>query len=150
MGNKVKKGDKWVVETFDDICSHELSSLSKVTKIRSHKQMTTTSKKLIDGLYSCGIGPSNISRVLNHRNSGMDVGDFTAADCKNHLVKASKNNVGRHCLKVFGYFQRKARTKEGLLKKMEVDENNQIRSVFWLIIDQDYHICNSKMLSYLT
>lgn len=52
---KVKDGDKWVVEAFNNIHLHELSSPSKVLKIWSHKKMTPTWKKLIDELVYCGI-----------------------------------------------------------------------------------------------
>lgn len=69
--------------------------------------MTTTLKRLIDELYSCNNGLLKISRVLNHRYGGLDVGDFTATNCTNHLMKACENNVGWHRLKVLKYFQRK-------------------------------------------
>lgn len=104
---KLKEGGKWVVEAFDDIYSHELASPSKVSKIRSNKKLSSTLKKLIDEFYSCGIGPSKITRVLNHNGGGIVMGEFTSNDCRIHLSKAQKNNIGQHCSKVLKYFQKK-------------------------------------------
>lgn len=79
--HKIKDVGKWVVKAFYDVYSYELSSPFKIVKIRSHKKMTTTLKKLMDELYSCGIRPSKISRVLNYRGGGFDGGDFSLNDC---------------------------------------------------------------------
>lgn len=79
---KLKERGKWVVEAVDDIHSHRFASPSKVQNIRSHKNLASTSKKLIGELYFCGIGPSKITRVLNHNGGGIDKGEFTLNDCK--------------------------------------------------------------------
>lgn len=42
--NKVNNGGKWVVKEFDDIHSHELTSPSKLSKMRSHKKSIVVSK----------------------------------------------------------------------------------------------------------
>lgn len=55
--------------------------------------MASTSKKLIGELYFCGIGPSKITRVLNHNGGGIDKGEFTLNDWKNYLSKVRKNNI---------------------------------------------------------
>lgn len=128
---KLKGGGKWVVEALDDIHSYELAPPSKVQNIRSHKKLSFTTRKLIDEPYSCDIGPSKITRVLNHNSGGINKRELTSNNCRNHLSKARKNNIGWHCLKVLEYFQRKIEIDEGFFFKMEEDENNQVGSLFW-------------------
>lgn len=53
---KLNEGDKQFVNIFDDIRSHEMSTPSKVAKIRFQNKMTVVSKKMIDELYYRGIG----------------------------------------------------------------------------------------------
>lgn len=52
----LNEGDKWFVNIFDGIHSHEMSTPLKVAKIRFQNKMTVVSKKMIDELYYRGIG----------------------------------------------------------------------------------------------
>lgn len=67
--------------------------LQQVKKIRSHTNMESARKQLIMDLSDCGIEPSKISWVFNHGGRCMD--KVTSHDCRNHLAKASKNNIGQ-------------------------------------------------------
>lgn len=102
---------------------HDLSSPSKVTKIWSHKKMIATSKKSIDELYYCRIRPYKILSILNH-DGDINEPDFTSINSRNYLSKTWKNNNGWHFMKVLEYFQYELRIEEGVLFKMEADENN--------------------------
>lgn len=110
------------------------------------KKLSFTTKKLIDEPYSCDIGPSKITRILNHNSGGINKRELTSNNCRNHLSKARKNNIGWHCLKVLEYFQRKIEIDEGFFLRWRRTKITKLEVYFGLIIGQGWHICSLEML----
>lgn len=96
----------WEIKKFNDIHSHDqLKSPNKKRKLRSHNKSykDATCKKLIDKFSSCGVGPANISRIINSA-SGSAIDVVTPQQCSEHLRIKRKNNIGKECMVVVQIF----------------------------------------------
>lgn len=78
MAIALVKSGKWVVKLFDDKHAHEMTSPSKVMKIRSHNKLTEVSNELIKSFHKFGLRPSKIAPVLSHSIGGIEIANVNA------------------------------------------------------------------------
>jgi len=98
----------WVVTKFVDSHSHELSSPDKVHHYCSYQtHQSKISKSIMRNLVDVGIGPSNISRVvnvMNHEEGCEEVSPQQVIDFTRH----HRSNIGHEFNLIINYFQEKA------------------------------------------
>ncbi|KAG9439113.1 hypothetical protein H6P81_019278 [Aristolochia fimbriata] len=125
----INSSGEWVIRSFNDEHSHALvRTPSKVARVRSHHQLSPPCKRMISTFHDCRLGPGKISRVINETTG---IPTVTPKECTNILRGTRINNVRRECMAVVKYFQDKQISDPGFFFKIEVDESNQTRSVFW-------------------
>ncbi|KAK8950708.1 Protein FAR1-RELATED SEQUENCE 5 [Platanthera zijinensis] len=106
------KDDNWVVTGFIKQHNHELDTPRKAKRHRSHNVLHKDKevKNLMDQLYSAGMGPAKIARILNETNTNSSI---SAKQVSMHLSEHRKNNIGNEGASVFAY----------LKKQQELDPN---------------------------
>ncbi|KAH7692114.1 FHY3/FAR1 family protein [Dioscorea alata] len=84
--SKMKSG-LWTIKTFGDAHNPDLlTSPSKVMKIRSHRRISDTCRRLTEALHKSRVGLSQMSRILNETLSNTGT--------------VRSNNIGQKCMAI--------------------------------------------------
>ncbi|KAK8952478.1 Protein FAR1-RELATED SEQUENCE 5 [Platanthera zijinensis] len=124
------KDDKWVVTGFIKEHNHELDTPRKAKRHRSHNILHKDKevKKLMDQLYSAGMGPAKIARILNETNCNSSI---SANQVSVHLSEHRKNNIENEGASVFAYLKKQQELDPNFYFDIELDSNLVLRSFFW-------------------
>ncbi|KAK8935491.1 Protein FAR1-RELATED SEQUENCE 5 [Platanthera zijinensis] len=125
------KDDMWVVTGFIKEHNHELDTPRKAKRHRSHNVLHKDKevKKLMDQLYSVGMGPAKITRILNATNINSSI---SAKQVSMNLSEHRKNNIGNEGASVSAYLKKQQELDSNFYFDIELDSNLVIRSFFWV------------------
>uniref|UniRef100_A0A7N0UW14 SWIM-type domain-containing protein n=1 Tax=Kalanchoe fedtschenkoi TaxID=63787 RepID=A0A7N0UW14_KALFE len=126
------RSGRWIVDKFNDIHNHPLSSPSKVGKHRSHCKFhrSEEGRKLILDLHEAGLTPSQITKTMNSLNSNLHE-DISAKQCSEALRTQKRKYVGKECHTIVRHFQERASSGEDFYFNVQLDVDGSLRSVFW-------------------
>ncbi|XP_077249229.1 protein FAR1-RELATED SEQUENCE 5-like [Tasmannia lanceolata] len=127
------RNEKWVVNTFEDIHSHELTSPLKTKMLRSHNRFHKSEgvKILIDCLNETQMPKSRIAKAINSTHDGV-TGGLSTNQVIAHLRAKRKNNLGQEAILVANHLQKKRSEDPNFFFSMELDTDGTFRSMFWV------------------
>ncbi|XP_077251959.1 protein FAR1-RELATED SEQUENCE 5-like [Tasmannia lanceolata] len=126
------RNEKWVVSTFEDLYSHELTSPLKTKMLRSHNRFHKSEgvKVLIDCLNETQMTKSRIAKAINSTHDGV-TGGLSTNQVIAHLRAKRKNNLGQEAVLVANHLQKKRSEDPNFFFSMELDTDGTFRSMFW-------------------
>ncbi|XP_077221937.1 protein FAR1-RELATED SEQUENCE 5-like [Tasmannia lanceolata] len=127
------RDEKWIVKFFEDIHSHELTSLLKTKMLRSHNRFHKSkgTKALIDCLNETQMPKSKIAKAINSTHDGV-IGGLSTNQVIAHLRAKRKNNLGQEAVLVANHLQKKRSEDPNFFFSMELEMDGTFRSMFWV------------------
>ncbi|XP_077246102.1 protein FAR1-RELATED SEQUENCE 5-like [Tasmannia lanceolata] len=147
------RDEKWVVKTFEDIHSYELTSLLKTKMLRSHNRFHKSegTKALIDCPNETQMPKSKIVKAINSTHDGV-TGGLSINQVIAHLRAKRNNNLGQEAVIVANHLQKKRSEDPNFFFSMELDTDGTFRSMFWADARarDAYMIFNDVIVFYVT
>ncbi|XP_077222007.1 protein FAR1-RELATED SEQUENCE 5-like [Tasmannia lanceolata] len=147
------RDEKWVVKTFEDIHSHELTSPLKTKMLRSHNRFHKSEgvKVLIDCLNDTQMSKSRIAKAINSTHDGV-TGGLSTNQVITHLRGKRNNNLGQEAVLVADHLQKKRSEDPNFFFSMELDTDGTFRSMFWAdsMARDAYMTFNDVIIFYVT
>ncbi|KAJ9535115.1 hypothetical protein OSB04_un001806, partial [Centaurea solstitialis] len=122
--SKMKDG-KWVVDQFNDIHNHELTT-TPTKEILSFCGM----KSLMVKLGQSGFRPSQVRKAVNSMKSPFEA-DVTSKQCANILSEQRKQYKGKEFYGLIKHFQDKASIDMNQYFVVDLFEDGSPRNIFW-------------------
>ncbi|KAJ9552192.1 hypothetical protein OSB04_016237 [Centaurea solstitialis] len=130
--SKMKDG-KWVVDQFNDIHNHELTTTpTKVMKHHSHEKFyrSVECKYLMVKLGQSELRPSQIKKAVNTMKSPFEA-DVTSKQCADILFEQRKQYKGKEFYGLIKHFQDKASVDMNQYFVVDLFEDGSPRNIFW-------------------
>ncbi|CAL9024602.1 unnamed protein product, partial [Prunus brigantina] len=128
---KVKDKNKYIVVGFNEVHNHDLTTVDKVHLLRSHRNLTESTK-----VYSADMSKVNIPvykqlSLLEVQVGGLENVGFVKRDVYNYLREVREEVIGHDAELLKEHFMAEQETNESFYFKMEVDSEGRMGNIFW-------------------
>ncbi|XP_040999669.1 protein FAR1-RELATED SEQUENCE 5-like [Juglans microcarpa x Juglans regia] len=128
----LRKNDKWVFTTVENVHNHITVSPKKTRFLRSHKHLDEYSQRILDLNDRAGIRMNKNFYSLVVDAGGFENLQFQEKDCRNFIDKARHLRLGKGGGEALNqYFQRMRDRNDGFVSNMDLDDEGRLRNVFW-------------------